>query len=253
MRKIDLTGRVFGHLQVLNEAPPYVSPKGYRQLVWHCKCDCGNECDVMGTHLTSGHTSSCGCEQTSKLKPRVARDLTGQKFGMLTVLYRMPNRMVGKNSRVVWHCRCDCGNETDVLSLLLKEGFVKSCGCLSVSHAERIMVTYLTDHGLNFEPQYYIKGLSGCHGGYLKFDFALFENSELAFLIELDGIQHYKPVDYFGGVAKYEDGKMNDSLKDNWALKHNVPLIRINVSKCRLDSDFVAVYDSVFKSYQILN
>lgn len=251
MRKLDLTGRVFGHLQVLCEVEPYVSPKGYKQCMWRCKCDCGNICNVAGTHLLSGHTSSCGCQQRANLKPRKARDLIGKKFGMLTVLYRMPNRMVGKNSRVVWHCRCECGKETDVLSLLLCEGLIKSCGCLSISHAERVMKEYLIEHNISFEPQYYFEDLVGCHGGYLKFDFALFRDSQLIFLVELDGIQHYKPVDHFGGVSKYEDGKINDALKDAWTLDHNIPLIRIDVSNCRLDSDFVAIYDSIFRSYHI--
>ena len=33
-------------------------------------------------------------------------DLTGQKFGRLTVIDRAPN----KNSRTAWNCLCDCGN-----------------------------------------------------------------------------------------------------------------------------------------------
>ena len=161
MRKKNLTGRTFGMLHVLNEAPKYISPKGYSKSMWHCKCDCGNICDIMGSHLLSGHSLSCGCQQTAKLTPRKAVDLTGQKFGMLTVMCRMSNRQVGKNSRLVWHCRCDCGQETDVLALLLTEGLVKSCGCLLISHAERIMYQYLTMRNILFEPQYQPKGLYG--------------------------------------------------------------------------------------------
>lgn len=136
MRKIDLTGKIFGHLTVIQEAPMYISPKGYKKSMWLCQCDCGNECVVMGSHLKSGHSTSCGCQQTVGLLPRIAKDLVGQRFGMLTVMYRQPNRMVGKNSRVAWHCKCDCGKETDVIALLLFGGLTKSCGCLSVSHAE---------------------------------------------------------------------------------------------------------------------
>lgn len=253
MRKIDLTGRVFGSLQVLCEAPVYISPKGYRQRMWHCKCACGNFCDVSGSHLVSGHSSSCGCKQRANLTPRKARDLTGQRFGMLTVLYRMPNRQVGKRSRVVWHCRCDCGKETDVLALLLFEGLVKSCGCLSVSHAERLMEDYLNAHDICFQPQYYFKDLVGLDGGYLKFDFALFANSCLTFLIELDGMQHYKPIDFFGGVSKFETRKVHDNMKTVWALEHDIPLVRIDVSACNADSDFLALYESVFETYHILD
>lgn len=51
----DLTGRRFGRLTV--EGFAYKN----RYVYWHCRCDCGNEKDVMGSALTSGDTQSCGC------------------------------------------------------------------------------------------------------------------------------------------------------------------------------------------------
>lgn len=54
-------------------------------------------------------------------------DLTGQRFGRLTVIKRVENN--GK--KVMWLCRCDCGNETTVFSGYLRNGDTKSCGCLS--------------------------------------------------------------------------------------------------------------------------
>lgn len=53
-------------------------------------------------------------------------DLTGQKFGRLTVLERAEN--IG--NRVAWRCRCDCGNGTVVSGNSLKSGNTQSCGCL---------------------------------------------------------------------------------------------------------------------------
>ena len=57
-------------------------------------------------------------------------DLTGQKFGMLTVLGRSEKQSTGKSKRVYWRCRCDCGNVVDVLGLSLKRGATQSCGCM---------------------------------------------------------------------------------------------------------------------------
>ncbi len=54
-------------------------------------------------------------------------DLTGKKFGNLTVIKRTHNTKKG-NTR--WICKCDCGNETIVTAGNLKSGAVKSCGCL---------------------------------------------------------------------------------------------------------------------------
>lgn len=54
-------------------------------------------------------------------------DLTNQKFGRLTVIKRAPNT---KATNAMWLCKCDCGNETIVKGSHLKDGNVKSCGCL---------------------------------------------------------------------------------------------------------------------------
>ena len=56
------------------------------------------------------------------------KDLTGQKFGKLTVLRRVEDR---KRGRPMWLCQCECGNQTVVSStrLLLPNG-TRSCGCL---------------------------------------------------------------------------------------------------------------------------
>ena len=59
-------------------------------------------------------------------------DLTGKKFNQLTVIRRAKNARPGI---VQWECICDCGNKTIVRGSNLKNGSVKSCGCLThVSH-----------------------------------------------------------------------------------------------------------------------
>lgn len=55
------------------------------------------------------------------------KDLTGKKFGMLKVISRAG---VKYNRRVIWLCKCDCGNEVEVGSELLIGGKTKSCGCI---------------------------------------------------------------------------------------------------------------------------
>ena len=55
-------------------------------------------------------------------------DLTGQKFGRLTALYR--GEKVKDGNHVKWYCVCECGNYCWVGSNELKSGNTKSCGCL---------------------------------------------------------------------------------------------------------------------------
>ncbi|WP_461239461.1 AP2 domain-containing protein [Paucilactobacillus sp. N302-9] len=54
-------------------------------------------------------------------------DISGQKFGRLTVLSKANHNSVNGNAR--WLCRCDCGRLTIADSTQLRKGIIKSCGC----------------------------------------------------------------------------------------------------------------------------
>lgn len=68
------------------------------------------------------------------------KDLTGQKFGKLTVIKRVENyiRPSGK-AAAKWLCVCDCGNEIEVITNSLTSKQTQSCGCL---HKEIISATF---------------------------------------------------------------------------------------------------------------
>lgn len=133
----DLTGQRFGRLTVVSRAE---NKSG--RTCWHCRCDCGKEKDVLAISLTRGLTKSCGCLHNEELSRRNLIDLTGKKFGRLTVLKRVNNQ---KGKDTVWLCRCDCGNLTEVTSGHLKDGHTKSCGCFG---RERTSETFKT-HGMS--------------------------------------------------------------------------------------------------------
>lgn len=77
-----------------------------------------------------------------------AKDLTGQKFGRLTVIARN-----GSNPRkqALWKCECECGNYTTVEGSKLKTGHTQSCGCL---HKE--ILKQPRKHGLTYTKLYRI-------------------------------------------------------------------------------------------------
>lgn len=120
MRKFeDLSGRRFGRLVVLGY--DYTDHNHFKY--WRCLCDCGNETSVMQSNLINGRTSSCGC----KKRERKTGDLTGQRFGYLTVL---SYDHTDQHRTTQWRCLCDCGNEVVVSGSNLRKGSTKSCGCL---------------------------------------------------------------------------------------------------------------------------
>ena len=57
--------------------------------------------------------------------PKKVIDIMGIKYGRLTVIKRVEN----KNNKIMWLCKCDCGNEKVVAGICLKNGKTKSCGC----------------------------------------------------------------------------------------------------------------------------
>jgi hypothetical protein len=108
--RLDLKGKTFGHLTVIESCPsktPY-------QTRWLTRCTCGKQKEVSTNALRMEKTISCGCVRRE--------DLTGRKFGYLTV--------TGLASGSVWVCQCECGKKKHLKAQRLKSGDVKSCGCL---------------------------------------------------------------------------------------------------------------------------
>ena len=136
-RMIDMTGQTFGRLTVSDRADDYVSPSGRRLVQWQCKCECGQDVVVLGINLKNGKTKSCGCLRAELDTIRSSTDLSGQRFGRLTVISRADD-IVNKNGTLAprWKCVCDCGNETIVRTQGLKSGSAKSCGCLRKENME---------------------------------------------------------------------------------------------------------------------
>lgn len=123
----DLVGKRFGRLTVMKKTSSNF------QIFWLCECDCGNTTLVTTSHLNSGHTKSCGCFSRELAKERAKKmrsngnkkDLTGKRFGKLTVIEEDP-----KANPLKWLCKCDCGNIKSVRPHSLKTGSTRSCGCL---------------------------------------------------------------------------------------------------------------------------
>lgn len=70
-------------------------------------------------------------------------DLTGQRFGRLTVLERAPK----PSKQTYWLCSCDCGNQATVRGSNLRCGKTKSCGCLHDELSSARLKAQNTTHG----------------------------------------------------------------------------------------------------------
>ena len=89
MRLTNIIGLKFGRLTVLSRVDDYCYPSGRHDAKYRCECECGKSVEVLGIHLRSGHTTSCGC-----LRADVARD-TMTTHGMSgTRLYNIWKNML---------------------------------------------------------------------------------------------------------------------------------------------------------------
>ena len=63
----------------------------------------------------------------------------------------------------------------------------------------------------------------------LRFDFALLDPStcQVICLIEYDGEGHFKPIDKFGKIKGFLQGRERDRIKNEYCIIHNIPLYRI--------------------------
>jgi len=91
------------------------------------------------------------------------------------------------------------------------------------SKGELSIIKFLEAHSINYE---YQKRFSDCsYKRPLIFDFWL---PDFNIIIEYDGIQHFQPVEYFGGVDALNEQKNKDNIKDNWCLSKGIKIVRIS-------------------------
>ncbi|WP_348658941.1 hypothetical protein [Heyndrickxia faecalis] len=140
---VDLTGRTFYDLTVKSRH----TEKLYKETAWVCECVCGNITYATTGQLLHGRKKSCGCRR--KRTPGNALDLTGKRFGKLTVIERSGTL---ENGRALWLCRCDCGNTIVTNATTLRRGEAKSCGkCLvdeRIKHAREDLMNNKTVDGV---------------------------------------------------------------------------------------------------------
>lgn len=131
----DITNHKFGKLTAVRRT----GEKKHSASIWECLCDCGNTHFVPINYLTTGDTTSCGCNKW-KGNPK---DLTGMRFGRLVAIERLEP---SPNAGYFWSCKCDCGNITKVTIGNLNGGHTKSCGCL--------LTDATTTHGMSATSTY---------------------------------------------------------------------------------------------------
>ena len=110
--------------------------------------------------------------------------------------------------------------------------------CRHHSVGEALIKTYLENNNIPYKAEQTFDNLCGLGGRALRYDFAVLdEKGDLRGLIEFDGLQHYQEA----GAYFNETGivQVHDDIKDEYAKKHGIPLLRIPYWKIRNTNNLV--------------
>ena len=141
-------GEIIGHLKTIE----YLGITTDGKHVWLCECLlCGMK--TVMKESTISFSDNCGCKPI--LAPN-GDDLTGRRFGKLTVLELVSKNKHGSH----WLCRCDCGNTIVVYKGNLKRGATTSCGCSKVQQHVNVgdrfgLLTVIEDKGVKGRKHYW--------------------------------------------------------------------------------------------------
>ena len=94
----------------------------------------------------------------------------------------------------------------------------QGCPVCKLSKGELKIFKILSENNINFKTHHRFNDLN------LIFDFFLPDEN---IAIEYDGIQHFEPINHFGGFKSFENQKIRDKEKDEYCIKNNIHLLRI--------------------------
>lgn len=113
------------------------------------------------------------------------------------------------------------------------------CPICNISKGEKAIANWLDANNILYESQ---KKFDDCKNvNSLPFDFYL---SDYNIAIEYQGIQHYEPIEYFGGQESFKNQVLRDNIKKEYCQKNNIFLIEIPYY-CNLDEELIKLYEII--------
>ena len=198
--------------------------KGRKHVRMICKN--GTETLTRGSALKDCNFS-CRCEKCTGI---IRWDEGKIKALLESKGYTFLSSYRNDNQKLMFTSICPNGHEYTASVCHFAEGHM--CDkCNLRSSGELIISDVLSDMNVRYEREYRFPDCR--YKNTLPFDFAIFDNEgKLILLIEYDGQQHYKPVDfcshgYDDAVKRYELQKLKDEIKSKYCDYNNIPLIRI--------------------------
>lgn len=144
-------------------------------------------------------------------------------------------------------CRCTkCGYtwEKQASRFIYNNGGTGCPKCHSTrSKGELAAIKFFEENKIQYIEEYSFEGFVGTGGAPLRYDFYI---PAKRMLIEIQGKQHYMPVEKFGGNTEYQRRIEHDEMKREFALKHGFALLEIPYISARRQKDVYDALDNAF-------
>ena len=185
---------------------------------------CGREFDIFPSWFLQGH----GC--TYCTKENVLKSITKSQHEFEQEIKRITNDnycVIGEY--VNTHTEIElqhkyCNTIFKVKPTMFLSAKVRCPICTKNSNGEIAIRQYLDCLNINYKVHKTFTDLFGIGGGHLSYDFYI---QNLNLLIEYQGKQHDKPIEYFGGKKQFEIQQEHDKRKRDYAKEHNIELLEI--------------------------
>lgn len=192
------------------------------KTVYHFKCENPEHPVFESTadSLFSGkHWCPYCCGRRGKFSEQII-ELIEEKGGEVVTPY--------VNSNTPMRVRCLKHNHKwDIAPVNLLKG--KWCNVCSMSINEKTAWDWFVDNNFNVTTQYKFDDLIGENGNPYRFDFAILDNNDkLLFLIEIDDEAHRS------SNKCWLDGQERDRKKNEYCLRHNIPLYRVPIERYKI-------------------
>lgn len=237
------TGNTYGQLTVI--APARI--KGKKKVYWHCKCSCGKENYFDGCELRQGKRTSCGnnCNNIIELE-------NNKIYHYLKILKKddIPGKFFADKC-THWICECQlCGTIKSISGKAIRSGETKSCGCLE-SYGERLVAKALQELNLKYEKEYTFPDLIGKNNNKYRFDFAIFNNDKIQFIIEFNGCQHFKETMKNYG-SSLEERQERDEIKKQYCVDNHINILNFNsYGNHKFEGTYEEILDEIKDFYNL--
>ena len=188
-------------------------------------CECGNEFSTSLNKLKRKHKCNL-CTIGRKNSHFLLKDEMLEKIYSFGIEVKDLKDNPKEKSTFI----CTCGKEFEVsYSKMISRKKIRCNSCTkSESNIETLTSLYLTSKGILFKQEYTFKDLKTKVNNCLRFDFAVFDKNEnLLFLLELDGMQHYKLCNYAKTQDALNKNQNRDKMKNDYCKKNGIKLFRI--------------------------